>query len=369
MTKLKYSFYHIVYEKKENEFENIFNDIWKQLNIYQRQFELTLKSYKKEWDEELLLRNKNFKEQESNAKKVYKSTFKDNSDNDFAHQFAMNVSGLDYLYESHSIDIDKINNEYQNFLDLYSKSILIALYSLNESKLHNICDIASRLFNKKIKPSHFSNRDYLNSCFQYLNLVIEIDIEKIEKYISKLKDLQFLRNNVIHSDSKFSDPVLTRKIIEKQKDVLILDEIGQLKIKGSKYVKDIFSLLLDFHEDLLWLIDLKQESIIMKNGILHWLGQIDRIIVIEDFLINPSSDKKRVVTFKAVPKKEQIHTFNCKITLTKSTVESFEVINQVENEILKGFLDYEEMVKGIYIKEIFQTFFVNHKMKIDVLIY
>lgn len=86
--------------------------------------------------------------------------------------------------------VERINLKYNEFLDLFSKSTIIALYSLNESILNKITNLSSDFFNKKIKPSHFNSKDYLNAEIQYLELVIEIDISTLEKYISKLKDIQ-----------------------------------------------------------------------------------------------------------------------------------------------------------------------------------
>lgn len=357
MNRFQHSFYQISHQKPENKFEILFNEIKKQIDIYNRQYLLTLKTYIKEWQGEISSKNETYKTQKEIAEKIYVETFDGNEDDDSAHSYAMHTSGLETLEYMHFNTIEEIDNEYKNFLDLYSKSTLIALYSLNESKLNEISNIASEIFQKKIKPSHFNTRDYLNSSIQYLELVIELETDKIEKYISKLKDIQFLRNNIVHNISIFSDIKTITEISNKHKESLNFNPENQyLKISNSKFIKDFFSLLKEFYKDLFWIIDKKQNSQIIRNGLIHWLGLIDNKISIEDFKFNKFSNNEKQMHFKAITFNADIPNFECRITLKKSKEKSFDLINQTDNEKITDFFKCEKELNGYFLESIFIPF-------------
>ncbi len=355
MNQFQYSFYHITNEKVENEFESIFREFKNQIDIYHRQFNLTLKSYVKEWNEELKVNDENYKSQKTKADVVYAKAIKEYGDDEYSHSYAMNESGLDIISHQHYTQKEEIDNEYRDFLDLYSKSILIALYSLNESKLNRIIELSSDVFNQKIKPSHFNSRDYLNSTILYLNLVIEIETEKLESHISKLKEIQFLRNGIVHNSSILSDIETASNIAKKyNKSLLFNKSSGLLKIINSSFIKEFFQLLKDFCEELFWLIDIKQDSIIIRNGLIHWLGILKENITIDSIKFEKFTHKEKRISFLVLTKDENLKEFNCKITLKKSDNKSFEFTNQMENKKIKKFLDYEKKLEGSYMMDVFK---------------
>lgn len=92
----------------------------------------------------------------------------------------MHFSNLRVIEEQYSSREQEIDFEYEDFMDLYSKSILIALYSLNESKLNAILDIGSKMFCLKTKPLHLASRNYMDSSIVYLNLVMGIEKKQIK---------------------------------------------------------------------------------------------------------------------------------------------------------------------------------------------
>jgi hypothetical protein len=371
MTDFQYTLYRVTHDKVESKFEPIFVEIRNQINIYNRQFDLTINSYLKEWKEEIKKIEDSYKEHLTKANQDYENIIKEEGDDGFNNQHAWEQSGLGYLQDQIDSSKEEIKDEYKGFLDLYSKSILIALYSLNESTLNEITNTASDIFNKKIKPSHFNSRDYLNSAFQYLELVIELEMQKMEEYISKLKDIQFIRNNIVHSASVFSDIKIISQIVKKHRDVFHFDEEkGYLKIISSKIIKELFALLREFYEELLWAIDLKQDLLIIQNGFRHWLGIIDSNISIEKFKFNRPSKNKISIYFQAIPKDEDISHFECKISLKKSSKSSIEIINQINNKKINDFFEYEKKSKGRYLLDIFSPFLIdNNVFEIKILIY
>ncbi|WP_111710114.1 hypothetical protein [Lutibacter citreus] len=361
MSQFQYSFYHIINQKIENKFEPLFKEFKHQIYIYERQFKLTSKAYVSEWNEELKTNDKNYKLQKTKAEVIYKNEIKDYGEDEYAHSYAMNASGLKMLDHQHYSQKEEIDIEYNSFLDLYSKSILIALYSLNESKLNEIVNVASTVFNKKIKPSHFNSRDYLNSSIQYLNLVIEIETGNLETHISKLKDIQFLRNGIVHNSSIFSEIKTAINIVKKYNKSLRFNKSdNSINIINSAFINDFFQLLKDFYEELFWTLDIKQESIIIKNGLSHWLGVLDKDIIIDTFKLDKNTKNEKLISFSATLKDQNIKGINGKITLKKSSQDSFDFTNQTGNKTIDDFLEYEKKLEGNYMMDIFKPFNINH---------
>ncbi|GFE02812.1 hypothetical protein KUL156_54040 [Alteromonas sp. KUL156] len=371
MNNFKYCYYHIINQKVENEFEPIFRDFKKQLYIYERQYKLTSKAYIKEWESELKNNEINYRKLEAEANIIYKKEIEGYEEDYDAHSYAMHSSGLEIISQQYISQKEEIDNEYKNFLDLYSKSILIAIYSLNESKLNTIINKASNIFNKKIKPSHFGQRDYLNSSIQYLNLVVEIDTRNLETYISKLKDLQFLRNGIVHNSSIYPEFKTASKIASKYKGSLTFNiSNNSIKITKSNFIEKCFQLLKNFYEELFWLLDLKLDSAIIKNGLIYWLGILDKKIEINCIKFDKFYQSEKSISFKITLQNESKEEYSCKITLTNSKENSFEFINQTKNKEIQEFLEYEKQVKGNNMMMIFTPFNINNNnFKKNIIIY
>ncbi|WP_447637304.1 hypothetical protein [Flavobacterium microcysteis] len=359
MNRFQYSFYRVTNEKIPNRFEDLFKEIKCQIEIYERQYTLTTKSYVKEWNNEKTKIKEKYNTLLREAEKEYDQIVGTSND-DYTHQFAMNKTGLDAIEYNYSESIQEIDKEYKDFLDLYSKSTMIALYSLNESKLNKIAVVAADLFLKKIKLEHFNNRDYLNSVLDYLNLVIEIDIESLQPHISKLKDIQTFRNKAVHALSVIPEKEAVQIVKKKKNGSLLYDnQTKTVKIISSAYIKDFFSLLKDFYEDLAWLIDKSQNYEILKNGIHYWLAIIDRDLTIEDLTVRSLAASKKQINFKVSTSDKSIPKFICKISLSTAETNSFDVTLQFENAKVKDLINYEKSISGNSLKEVFSTFNLN----------
>lgn len=198
-----------------------------------------------------------------------------------------------------------------------------------------------------------------------------METENIKNYVSKLKDIQFIRNNIVHSISIFTDVDTISKISKKHKDSLHFNSENQfLKITKSKFIKELFKLLKEFYEDLFWLIDKKQNSLIVLNGLSHWLGLMDNKIMIENFKFIKFTSVEKQMYFKVIPNDTKIPNFECKITLKKSTQKSFESIIQVENDKINEFFNDEKDLNGYYLQNIFIPFNLNSdKYQIKLMVY
>ncbi|WP_394908085.1 hypothetical protein [uncultured Mesonia sp.] len=364
----KFTFYHVLNEKKENNIEKIFQEIKNQIIIYHRQFNLTLKSYKKEWNDELKKNDDSYEKQRKKSEKIYNKAIEEYGDDVYAHTYANNASGLSVIAHQHQSTKEDIDREYEEFLDLYSKSILIALYSLNESELNRIAVVSSEILNKKIKPSHFDSRNYLISSITYLNLVIEIETETLEKYITSFTQYQYLRNGIVHNSSKFKEDKTLKTIQSKFKDAISLNKAtGNLRIRKASFIKDYFQIIKEFYENLLWQVDLSQDSIIVKNGLNHWIKALNNKSEIEQFKYEKFTEKEKLLSFKVKSNNEELRDFDLKIIFKKSENRTFELTDQTGDEMINEFLIYEKKLEGDYLVDIIKPFdfiYTNYYIKI-----
>lgn len=372
MNTFKYTFYLISNKKKANRFESIFEEIKNQINIYEKQFDLTLKSYLKEWKTECKAQKDEYNKVQKKVEKVYDKALKSyGENNETAYQYAAHESGVHYIEQQAYDEKERINKKYRDFLDLYCKSSLIALYSLNENKLNEISNHSSEIFNKDIKLSHFNTRDYLMSSITYLNLVIGIDVKQIEKYITNLKEVQYLRNKIIHAGSKFPQEKTIIQIVKKHNESLIFNnENGFLQFKRSKLIKDFLVQNKRFYHELFLLIEKEQNLEIIKNGLKYWLGFLDRNIFITNLKTESFSYQEIKLSFHVSSRKKKIPKFDCKLKIKKATSESFDFLNQTDNETIKEFIDYEEDVKGVNLANVFRPLNIsNSTYKTELTIY
>lgn len=219
--------------------------------------------------------------------------------------------------------------------------------------------MSSQAFEKKIKLLHFSQRDYLLSSFNYLELVIDIPIQPFEKYVSKLKDIQSIRNKIIHEGSEIKDNSIL-KTIEKYSPNLLYDKENEfLRIVNSNFNNDFFALLKSLYQELLWQLEERQKYKTIKSILENWFGIIEGKITISEVYSTKISSKKRTIDFKIVSDNEKIPELNGKLSLTSNKGYEVEIIDQSENGLIKELLEAEKDL--IYLNLELKTFMTFDK--------
>ena len=331
------SFYYATNKKLKNEIEDLFVKFNDEIEVYNEQYKLTLKSYISAWKNEITLLKANYEKERVKRKEIYNENISEDGDD----QYALHISGLEYQDHEYYENENNIKDKYENYLDLYSKSILVALYSLNEIFLNKICDASSKRFVKKIKLSDFNSRDYLTTPVNYLNLVIGLNADNLKKHESKLKDIQFLRNKIIHAGSVIEEKKIN-EIVKKQRDKLEYDKLDEeLKIKKSKFIKEFIYLLRNFHEEIFWMLEEKQGNQISKNCLKYFFGLIDKNILITNLKQIKASNKKVTIEFQISSRKRNFKKCNGRLIVLKSKHDVAEFLNQTDNEAFQKLSDYQ----------------------------
>lgn len=370
--KMRYPYYFFIEEKNEyTELEKLVKDFLLKIELFEKQFDLTIKLYISEYNNELNKFNEDFRFIEKKRKEIYDQAYdelKGDEADEYRDSYADQMSGLStFDYES-NMEKDYLKKRFLDFLDQYSKTVLIQLYSLIENKLKEICDILSIDFYKKIKYEHLDSRNYLDTSINYLKLVIEIPTDSLESYITKLKDIQFIRNKVIHDEAKFSNEkkAQIRKIVRENEEVMELLELNSnlfLRIRKKKYILDLFVLIKEFFEEVIWLIDSKQEYIIFKKGLKHWFGVIANNICIKNFKVTKALKSKKNIEFEIEFKKlnNLKYKYKCRMSIKQSKKNSLEITDQTENEYIENFANYGNEKDDYLFVNVFELFNLSKK--------
>jgi hypothetical protein len=305
--------------------------------------------------------------------KKYKEVFdkEEIEDDSLGHSFAMHESGLDYIDHYFEIEKEDIKSRYLDFYDLYSKSLLIGIYSLIESKFKEICDVSAESFEKEMKYEHLDRRDYFQSTINYLKYVIQIPTKTIEAHISQLKNIQYIRNRIVHSESNFSEAKETtiETILNQYKGELKLEN-DTLIITKSTFIFGLFELIKELSEELIWLIDERNDYCILKKGLDYWFKILDRNIFIKNITTIKKGKGKRVIEFQLSSRKRAIPKINCKITLSRAAQNTLEIIDQTDNKTVNEFNSLIEEVQSFLFDYTFKNFnFSSKKQKLSILMY
>lgn len=343
MTPFYITFYFLNNQRKIDNLEKSFIEINDQLELYENQHSSTIKNYLKSWQEELNKLTERYKKAEKKAQEKYDETIGTNDPEDQEYiSYATHISGIDYLAHNKNEEIEKIKIKYSDFLDLFSKSTLIGLYSLNENFLNNICDITSQTFEKKIKVSHFNSRDYLNASFNYLELVIDIPKEPFKKYVSKLKDIQSIRNKIIHEGSQIKDDSILKLVKKFSPNLRYEEEREFLRIVKPGFNKDFFNLLNNLYEELLWQLEERLKNNTLKSVLENWFGLIEGKITVSEINSKKKSSIIRTIEFKIESDNPKIPELKGKITLKSSKGFVAEILDHSGNDLIKEFLEADK---------------------------
>lgn len=369
MTNLQVTLHYINNERKIEILEKSFLDIKEQIELYEKQHSNTINAYLKNRQDEQDALEKRYVEIEDEAQKRYEEALgTENPEDQNNIAYATHISGIDYLLHKKNEETEKIRLKYADFLDLFSKSTLIALYSLNENFLNKICNISSETFNQKIKVSHFNSRDYLKASFDYLELVVDIPKEPFESYISKLKEIQSIRNNIIHSGSQVTDLSILKLVKAQSHSFHYHEQTQFLRVRSPKFTNYFFTLVKNLYEEILWQLEERQGNNTLKEIFENWFGLIEGQIVISEIKSKKTSEKIRTIDFKIESDNEKILKLSGKLTLTRSKGYLVEIIDQTENELIKEFIEADK--GGIYLEMGLKTFMsFNSDLDIRLFIY
>ncbi|MBL7793432.1 MAG: hypothetical protein JNK77_13970 [Saprospiraceae bacterium] len=373
----RYVLYSSGAEKEKSELEKAFEDLINKVGLYETQYEVTQNLYLTEWKNELEELNKEYNIEINNIQEIYNRLYEETKiiDEKDRDAYASHASGIDNLSDWYLKSKDYIERKYRDFFDLYNKSLMIALYSLVESKLKEVCEITAVDFNKKLKYEYLDSRNYLKTSLIYFDLVIQIPTSLIEPYISYLEEIQFMRNRIIHAESKFSgdNENTIQKIVVKSKGALELNKEGSvntLRIRKPEFILDFFEKIRDLFEELLWLLDDKRDKKVLGKRLIFWFRILDPKIFLKNIKLERIGKGKRKLEFELSSRKKNIPKFKCRVSIVRANKNSFEIIDQTNSEAINKFNGSVNNIKSLLFDNIFKLFNLSIKgLKVKVIMF
>lgn len=349
--------------------EAFFFNIKEKVNLYEQHSIITTDLYRKEYrdiNDGLSTKYQLFHEE---ANKRYKELMEMEEYDDYARH----ESNLDEVQRSWAEEIERLATQFSQMADNFNKASLVVLYGLLESELRNLCELLKAEFEKRIGLEHLNEKNYLESILSYLELVIEIPVQDIQSFVSRFRDVQYLRNRIVHNGAEFpkfeANKDLERIIRESKKHLVLIDATRAthvaLRIQRVEYVLGYYDLLISFFGKLLWLLDKKTGYQLLKRRISFLFGfsapkksTIEvNIEAIED--IKKGKLIRCKINFKHKNQKSTV--LNGCIMLTTNPKDKLHIIDQTEPKAprLQRLLEYLNHFPEILIHDTFAFFYLH----------
>lgn len=136
-----------------------------------------------------------------------------------------------------NVDFDEFNelhNDYYNielhYIDIHRKSCLVTLYSYLESFLNHLCDYLYKLNNYQVEHTDLRGKGITRARL-YLDKIVGVDFNKINSEWESIKNLNLIRNSIVHNSGK-SDGEKINRIIKNEPN-LSLDMFDEIRIKDN----------------------------------------------------------------------------------------------------------------------------------------
>lgn len=253
--------------------------------------QLTTNLHLKEKTEALDKFNCSFEEPLKEANKKYDEELRAFEDENEGHQYAYHYSNLGQLEGALSSGQYEISEEFNDLSTFTNNAAIIQAYSFLEKEFKRLCELLKIEFGETISHSDLSSRDYLAGWLKYLKLVIKLDITTLDPFINKFKDLQYIRNRIIHDGGEFPKIAETAedktnvidqlvKASKKRLDLLEEDTMYVIRIKDISYVQDYYAVMLDFFQTILNLVEQKTKYKILKTRLKYLFSSLSTKAVI-----------------------------------------------------------------------------------------
>jgi hypothetical protein len=228
--------------------------------------------------------------------------------------------------------------------------------------LRRLCGLLKTTFGKRLSLQDIESKDYLQSMINYLEKVLEIELGPCQPNLTRIKQVQFLRNKIMHAAAEFplgDQPVLDQ-LIKDSKGNLYLQHFDPLtyrilKIRKIDYVYQQYDLLLDFIHELLWCIDNKLKHALIQENLLLLFRFLDpkvKVTISEVAVIK----KGRKISFTIAKGRQTI--LNGTLSLQAAKKDSVQFINHVpDNDRLKRLFKYLTEEPQTFLDDFLQPFY------------
>lgn len=352
--------------------------VHRKIAIYRINSKKTRELYKKEFLEIDAKNRKDFSEANGQAAIKYKEVFAEiEGDEHLKHSYADHESGYREIGIHYELTEEALKMDFMEMADNFNKSSLIVQYALLESELRRLCGLLKDILKKRIALSDIEAGDYLNSIYNYLDKVIEIEMDSILPFQNKFKDIQYIRNRIVHNGGEFSLEAndTLDQFVESHKgsvklEVLKHENIRILRMPKNDVVSQFYDLTHDFFGELFWVIERKRSYVTLIERITFlfaFLSGKTCVKLIESNIVN----KGRQFVFKIDTNDGTIADFNCKLTIRSAKKSAVSLINQLDkHEMIDRLVDQLSNHNSVVMEDVLQGFYrPDLSVEIELLLY
>lgn len=144
---------------------------------------------------------------------------------------------------------DDIIRIHKNYEGVFFNSLLIVSYSQFEIAFKNICLETEKFIVRKIKLKDLHGDDYISRSKAFVEKVLEIDLQNLDIYWSKIKDYQKVRNKIVHNNGRIDQSEVNRfkQILDKYANIELVEfdaiQKYHISITHSDYIVDFCQVL------------------------------------------------------------------------------------------------------------------------------
>ncbi len=284
--------HHTWTEEKKSPLEAFFAGVKSSVAIQRQHIELTSELYKKQEQESGEQLNAKFEAPRKAAQLRYESLLGQYHNPQIDHQVADHESGATQVENQLEQERYTLWEQFIELRSLLHHSALIQAYTLLEKELKDLCDVLKAETNQIIAQSDFSSTDYIGGSLKYLKLVILLDTDQLAPYVNKIRDIQYVRNRLIHDRGEISktDPQLT-KTLEKIKGIVAASKkrinlvdastLFRITVNDPSYITEAYETFLAFFQQILRLVEEKTGYAILKSKLQRAMSSMGESLFID----------------------------------------------------------------------------------------
>ncbi|CAM3053226.1 hypothetical protein [Flavobacterium frigoris] len=156
--------------------------------------------------------------------------------------FEWENSEKEHKYSGVEYYIDEYTNYNSNFKKLKLESTFLSSYSLFEHYLKSFIEIYTKYYEMKVVIDDLNGNNYINKSKQYLEKVIDINLEKMNSTWREITKYQRIRNKIVHNNGKLnSSETETIKELSKMKGIEI-SKLGWITLTDKEFILDFWEL-------------------------------------------------------------------------------------------------------------------------------
>jgi hypothetical protein len=371
--------WYFLFNKPQSPFDAYLFHVDEMLDVFEQNTTSTTELYRNEYGNAKSLISESIKKQVEDARIIYKQAYDEIEGDDYEKDnYASNKAGYQEIQEEDHYQHEQLLRKFQEMTDHFNKSSLAMTYSMLESQFRRYCELLKDITDQKLSIDDLEQSNYLLSMFNYLEKVIGLPMKSLEKFKLIFKELQFLRNKIMHNGAEFPNNKNEelKTIITKSDKLLVLEKERTpssdwdaeetispyyiLRVKKIEYLHRYFEAISSFFNELFWLSDALLKHQPIAGRIKHVASFLSKDISITDTMIADVKKGKNIRATITSANLEKPFNIKISITVTRAAKASFQITNQYENfEKLARLTDYIRWQPKIVTNEILQGFFMG----------